>query len=198
MIREGVAKALKKLLNIEEMPFNVPPQRELGDFSSAVCLSMAKQRRESPMKIAQEMAERLKSKLPPYIKDIGVSPPGYLNFKVDWPALAQDLIPRILQEGELFGKPVSQPEKKVFIEHTSVNPNKAMHIGHLRNSVLGDTVARVLEWNGFSIEVCNYIDDTGLQVVDVVTALLYLEPPFYMEGSDFKAIWGKVPGRSTF
>ena len=198
MIREGVAKALKKLLDIEEMPFNVPPQRELGDFSSAVCLSMAKQRRESPMKIAQEMAEGLKSKLPPYIKDIGVSPPGYLNFKVDWPALAQDLIPRILQEGELFGKPVSQPEKKVFIEHTSVNPNKAMHIGHLRNSVLGDTVARVLEWNGFSIEVCNYIDDTGLQVVDVVTALLYLGPPFYMEGSDFKAIWGKVPGDQPF
>jgi len=198
MIREGVAKVLKKLLDIEEMPFNVPPQRELGDFSSAVCLSMAKQRRESPMKIAQEMAEGLKSKLPPYIKDIGVSPPGYLNFKVDWPALAQDLIPRILQEGELFGKPVSQPEKKVFIEHTSVNPNKAMHIGHLRNSVLGDTVARVLEWNGFSIEVCNYIDDTGLQVVDVVTALLYLGPPFYMEGSDFKAIWGKVPGDQPF
>lgn len=198
MIREGVAKVLKKLLDIEEMPFNVPPQRELGDFSSAVCLSMAKQRRESPMKIAQEMAEGLKSKLPPYIKDIGVSPPGYLNFKVDWPALAQDLIPRILQEGELFGKPVSQPEKKVFIEHTSVNPNKAMHIGHLRNSVLGDTVARVLGWNGFSIEVCNYIDDTGLQVVDVVTALLYLGPPFYMEGSDFKAIWGKVPGDQPF
>jgi len=198
MIREGVAKVLKKLLDIEEMPFNVPPQRELGDFSSAVCLSMAKQRRESPMKIAQEMAEGLKSKLPPYIKDIGVSPPGYLNFKVDWPALAQDLIPRILQEGELFGKPVSQPEKKVFIEHTSVNPNKAMHIGHLRNSVLGDTVARVLEWNGFSIEVCNYIDDTGLQVVDVVTALLYLGPPFYMEGSDFKAIWGKVPVDQPF
>ena len=133
MIREGVAKAFKELLNIEEVPFNVPPHRELGDFSSAVCLSMAKQRRESPMKIAQEMAERLKSKLPPYIQDIGVSPPGYLNFKVDWPALAQDLIPLILQEGEFFGKPGPQPKKKVFIEHTSVNPNKAMHIGHLRN-----------------------------------------------------------------
>jgi arginyl-tRNA synthetase len=193
MIREGVARVLKELLNIEEIPFNVPPQRELGDFSSAVCLSMAKQRREPPMKIAQEMAERLKSNPPPYVKEIGVSPPGYLNFKVDWPALAQDLIPQILQEGELFGRPVSQTEKKVFIEHTSVNPNKAMHIGHLRNSVLGDTVGRVLEWLGFSTEVCNYIDDTGLQVVDVVTALLYLDPPFYTKESDFKAIWGKVP-----
>jgi len=194
MIREGVAGVLKELLNVEEIPFNVPPQREMGDFSSAICLSMAKQRRESPMKIAQEMAERLKSKLPTYIKEIDVSPPGYLNFKVDWPGLAQDLIPRILQEGEFFGKPVSPLKKKVFIEHTSVNPNKAMHIGHLRNSVLGDTVARVLEWSGFSTEVCNYIDDTGLQVVDVVTALLYLDSPFYMEQSDFKAIWAKVPG----
>jgi len=194
MIREGVGRVVKEILNIEEVPFNVPPQRELGDFSSAVCLSLAKQRRESPMKIAHEMAERLKTELPPYIKEIGVSPPGYLNFKVDWPELARDLIPKILQEGEQFGKPVSPLNHKVFIEHTSVNPNKAMHIGHLRNSVLGDTVARVLKWNGFSTEVCNYIDDTGLQVVDVVTALLYLDSPFYIEGSDFKAMWAKVRG----
>jgi arginyl-tRNA synthetase len=198
MIREGVSKVFKDLLDMEEIPFNVPPQRELGDFSSAVCLSMAKQRRESPMKIAQEMAALLTSKLPPYIKEISVSPPGYLNFKVEWSTLAQNVIPRILTEGELFGKPVSTPKKRVFIEHTSVNPNKAMHIGHLRNSVLGDTVARLLEWLGFSTEVCNYIDDTGLQVVDVVTALLYLDPPFYTEGSDFKAIWKKGPADQPF
>jgi arginyl-tRNA synthetase len=198
MIKEGVATALKGLLNIEEIPFNVPPLKDLGDFSSAVCLSMAKQRKQAPIKIAQDVAERLKSKLPPYIQDIGVSPPGYLNFKVDWPALAQDLIPRILQEGESFGRPVLGTKKKVFVEHTSVNPNKAMHIGHLRNSVLGDTVARVLRWLGFSTEVCNYIDDTGLQVVDVVTALLYLDPPFYAEASDFKTIWAKAPGSQPF
>jgi arginyl-tRNA synthetase len=198
MIREGVAEVLRELLNIEEIPFNVPPQREMGDFSSPVCLSLAKQRREPPMKIAQELAERLRSNFPPYVNEIDVSSPGYLNFKVDWPSLAQDLIPKILQEGKSFGKPVSPPKHKVFIEHTSVNPNKAMHIGHLRNSVLGDTVARVLEWNGFTTEVCNYIDDTGLQVVDVVTALLYLEPPFYDDGSDFRGIWAKAPGNQTF
>ena len=198
MIREGVERALKEILDIEEIPFNVPPQRQLGDFSSAVCLSMARQRRESPMTIARETAERLKSRPPLYIQEIGVSPPGYLNFKVNWSVLAQDLIPRILQEGEFFGKTVSQPKKKVFIEHTSVNPNKAMHIGHLRNSVLGDTVARVLEWLGFSTEVCNYIDDTGLQVVDVVTALLYLDPPSYAEGSDFELIWEKVSTDQPF
>jgi len=198
MIREGVAKALKELFNIEDIPFNVPPQKELGDFSSAICLSLAKRKKESPMKIAQEMAEQLRSKRPPYIKEIGVSPPGYLNFKVDWQRLAQDLIPKLLEEGEFFGKPALKLREKVFIEHTSVNPNKAMHIGHLRNSVLGDTVARVLKWNGFSTEVCNYIDDTGLQVVDVVTALLYLDPPFYKEDSDFKVIWGKARTNQPF
>jgi len=88
-----------------------------------------------------------------------------------------------------FGKPVASRPEKVFVEHTSVNPNKAMHIGHLRNSILGDTVARVLGWLGFSVEVCNYIDDTGVQVVDVVTALLYLDPPFHAEDPGFQRIW---------
>jgi arginyl-tRNA synthetase len=198
MIREGIAQTLKELLKIEDIPLNVPPQQQLGDLSSAVCLSLAKQRRESPMKIAQELAERLRSNLPPYIQGVEVSPPGYLNFKVDWPGLAQDLVPRVLQEGKGFGKTALPPRKKVFIEHTSVNPNKAMHIGHLRNSVLGDTVARVLEWLGLSTEVCNYIDDTGLQVVDVVTALLYLAPPIYTEGADFQMIWEKVPENQPF
>jgi arginyl-tRNA synthetase len=199
MIREGVATLLKELLGTEEIPFNVPPHREIGDFSSAVCLSLAKERHQPPMEIAKETIEQLRLKLPPYIQEITFTPPGYINFKVDWPALAQDLILKILEKGDLFGRPLSVKKEKVFIEHTSVNPNKAMHIGHLRNAVLGDTVARVLEWLGFSTEVCNYIDDTGLQVVDVVTALLYLDPPFFTEGfSDFKLIWQKVPKDQRF
>ena len=199
MIRDGVAEVLKALLNVEEIPLNVPPRREMGDISSAICLSLAKERRRAPMKIAQEAIEQLRLNRPPFIQEITVSPPGYLNFKVDWPELAQDLILQILERGDLFGRPVLTPEEKVFIEHTSVNPNKAMHIGHLRNAVLGDTVARVLKWLGFSTEVCNYIDDTGLQVVDVVTALLYLNPPIFSEGSsDFETIWAKIPTDQPF
>jgi arginyl-tRNA synthetase len=199
MIQEGVALLLKELLGTEEIPFNVPPHREIGDFSSAVCLSLAKERRQPPVAIAKEVIEKLRLKLPPYIQEITLTPPGYINFKVDWPALAEDLIPSILEKGDLFGRPLSVKKEKVFVEHTSVNPNKAMHIGHLRNAVLGDTVARVLEWLGFSTEVCNYIDDTGLQVVDVVTALLCLDPPFFKEGStNFKAVWQKVPKDQRF
>ena len=179
MIREGVARSLKEFLGVEEVPFNVPPHHEMGDLSSAICLSLAKERRQPPMEIAKKTAEQLRLNPSPFIREISVTPPGYLNFKVDWPALAQALIPQILEKGNFFGRPSSIEKGKVFIEHTSVNPNKAMHIGHLRNAVLGDTVARVLKWLGFSVEICNYIDDTGLQVVDVVTALLYLDPPFF-------------------
>jgi arginyl-tRNA synthetase len=199
MIREQIGEILKAHLGVDEVPLNVPPSREMGDFSSAICLSLAKQKRRPPMEIARETAERLRSNLPPFIREIAITPPGYLNFKVDWPAFAQDVIPRILDGRTQFGKPVTSRPEKVFVEHTSVNPNKAMHIGHLRNSILGDTVARVLGWLGLSTEVCNYIDDTGVQVVDVVTALLYLDPPFHAEGSsDFKDIWAKVSNDQPF
>jgi arginyl-tRNA synthetase len=148
VIREDVAKRLKELLNVEDIPLNVPPDRKLGDFSSAICLSLAKQRRRPPMEIARETADQLKSKLPPFILDVAVTPPGYLNFSVHWPAVTRSLIPLIFAQKGPFGKSASTPPDKVFVEHTSVNPNKAMHIGHLRNAVLGDTVARVFRWLG--------------------------------------------------
>ncbi len=199
MIREGVAEALKNILRVEEVPLNIPPQRETGDFSSAICLSLAKEKRRPPMEIAREVVEGLKANLPPYIQKVTLTPPGYINFKVDWPKLAKELIPEIFEKADHFGRPIQVEKEKVFVEHTSVNPNKAMHIGHLRNSVLGDTVARVFKWLGYSTEVCNYIDDTGVQVVDVVTAILYLDPPFFKEGaSDFKSIWEKVPKDQPF
>lgn len=194
MIREGMAELLKHLLQVGEVPLNNPPKREMGDFSSAICLSLAKTRRRPPMELAREVVEKLSASLPPYILEVTTTPPGYLNFKVNWPTFAAELLPEIFEKADRFGRPLEEKREKVFVEHTSVNPNKAMHIGHLRNSVLGDTVARVLRWLGYSTEVCNYIDDTGVQVVDVVTALLYLDPPFYTEGSpDFTSIWEKVP-----
>jgi arginyl-tRNA synthetase len=199
MIREGVIRLLKQHLGVEDVPLNVPPKPEMGDFSSAICLSLAKQRKRPPMEIAREAVKSLQSSLPPFVREIGVTPPGYLNFRVDWSSLAQHLISRIIEEKDLFCRPVHARKEKVFIEHTSVNPNKAMHIGHLRNSVLGDTVGRIFKWLGYSTEVCNYIDDTGLQVVDVVTALLYLDPPVYIEGTtDFMPFWLKAPENQPF
>jgi len=199
MIREEISELLKTILGAEEIPLNVPPKKEMGDFSSAIGLSLAKEKRRPPMEMAREIIEKLRPNLPPFIQEVTLTPPGYINFRVDWPRLAKSLIPEILEKRESFGMVSRVDQEKVFIEHTSVNPNKAMHIGHLRNSVLGDTVARILKWLGFTTEVCNYIDDTGLQVVDVVTALLYLDPPLFKEGaSDFRSIWEKVPKDQPF
>jgi len=194
MIRQSVAELLKKILGVEEIPFNVPPQREIGDFSSAICLSLAKERRRRPMEIAKEVVEQLETDLPPYIEKVTLTHPGYINFRVDWPKLTGELIPEILERAEHWGRTAPVKQEKIFIEHTSVNPNKAMHIGHLRNAVLGDTVARIFKWLGYPTEVCNYIDDTGVQVVDVVTGLFYLDPPFFIEDApDVQTIWRKVP-----
>lgn len=194
MIREGIAELLKSVLGLEEIPINVPPRKEMGDFSSAICLSLAKVKRRPPLEIAKEVVKKLEAHLPPYIQEVTLTPPGYVNFKVDWPYLARGLMSEVFERREFFGKPLAPESEKVFIEHTSVNPNKAMHIGHLRNSVLGDTVARIFRWLGYSTEVCNYIDDTGVQVVDVVTALLYLASPRFEEGTaDFKSVWEKIP-----
>ncbi|MBM4306147.1 MAG: arginine--tRNA ligase [Deltaproteobacteria bacterium] len=199
MIREGVAASLKKIFGIDEIPINIPPKREMGDLSSAICLSLAKEKRRPPLEIAKEVVEQLKTNPPAYIEEINLTPPGYINFKVQWPKLTKELIREIFEKVNLFGQPIPSEREKVFVEHTSVNPNKAMHIGHLRNSVLGDTVARVFRWLGYSTEVCNYIDDTGVQVVDVVTALLYLDSPFFKEGSsDIESIWEKVPKNLSF
>ena len=200
MIREQVAQLLREHLGVEDIPLNTPPDRKMGDFSTAVCLSLAKKRRRPPLEIARQTVAEIGSKLPPFIKEVAVTPPGYLNFKVDWSSVAKNLIPEVIEKEVAFGKPALPQSEKVFIEHTSVNPNKAMHIGHLRNAVLGDTVARVLRWLGYSTEVCNYIDDTGVQVVDVVTALLFLDPPTHgiEDDPNFGPIWAKCPEDQPF
>src|SRR4030042_4385750 len=123
MIREGVGRLLKEMFGIEEVPLNIPPKREMGDLSSAICLSIAKQKRRPPMEIDRQAAQLLRSTPPPFVYEIGVSPPGHLNFKVDWPGLAGDLIPRVLEKGIHFGKPALVGGGKGFIEHTGVNPN---------------------------------------------------------------------------
>lgn len=199
MLEEQIATIIRDLFGLEEVPFNVPPDPAMGDFSTAVCFALARRERRKPLDLAGEVKQALEERGLPYIREIAVTPPGYVNFHVDSRALAQDLLPRILAEGDRFGRGTPETQAKVFIEHTSVNPNKAMHIGHLRNAILGDTLGRLLNWLGYTTEVCNYIDDTGLQVVDVVMGLLYLDPPRYDgESADFADIWAKVDATRPF
>jgi arginyl-tRNA synthetase len=142
-----------------------PPKVELGDFAIPL-FPFAKSLRSAPLKIA----EAIRAEIGPVegIAEMQVAPPGYLNVKIDraWmsSALGRD------------EKPAEDtPQGKILVEHSSINPNKAAHIGHLRNAILGDTFVRLLQYAGREVDVQNYIDNTGVQVADVVVGFTHLE-----------------------
>jgi len=142
-----------------------PPKVELGDFAIPL-FPFAKPLRSAPLKIA----EAIRSEIGPIegIAELQVAPPGYLNVKIDRTWMAAVL--RVDQK-----PPVNASAGKVLVEHSSINPNKAAHIGHLRNAVLGDTFVRLLRYAGREVDTQNYIDNTGVQVADVVVGFTHLE-----------------------
>jgi arginyl-tRNA synthetase len=142
-----------------------PPNRDLGDLGTPVAFELARRLRKAPRAIAQEIAAAFGTL--EGIRQVSAAPNGYLNFFLERPTF-------LLQR--LGGMSMPGPgEGKAIVEHTAINPNKAAHIGHLRNSALGDTLVRVLRFRGTHVEVQNYIDDTGVQVADVVVGVRVLE-----------------------
>jgi arginyl-tRNA synthetase len=142
-----------------------PPKVELGDFAIPF-FPFAKPLRSAPLKIA----EAIRAELGPIegIAEIRVSPPGYLNVKADRSYMAASL-------AKDQKPPSNIPPGKILVEHSSINPNKAAHIGHLRNAILGDTFVRLLRNAGREVDIQNYIDNTGAQVADVVVGFIHLE-----------------------
>jgi arginyl-tRNA synthetase len=146
-----------------------PPKLAMGEAASPLCFELAKQMRKPPRALAQEIANSLKPI--PGVARIEVAGGGYLNFFFD---RANFFRAACEEAGHESASPVANAPKTV-VEHTSINPNKAAHIGHVRNAVLGDTFARLLRHAGRRVEVQNYIDNTGVQVADVVLGFLHLE-----------------------
>ena len=146
-----------------------PPQLSMGEVASPLCFELAKQMKKPPRVLAQEIANSLKPI--PGVARIEVAGAGYLNLFFD---RAQFFRAACEEAGQESAAPSANAGKTV-VEHTSINPNKAAHIGHVRNGVLGDTFARLLRYTGRLVEVQNYIDNTGVQVADVVLGFLHLE-----------------------
>jgi arginyl-tRNA synthetase len=142
-----------------------PPRVELGDFAIPT-FPFAKPLRSAPLKIAE--AIRAEAGSIEGIADLTVAPPGYLNVKIDraWMAAALAADQK---------SPVEVAPGKILVEHSSINPNKAAHIGHLRNAILGDTFVRLLRYAGREVDIQNYIDNTGVQVADVVVGFIHVE-----------------------
>ena len=170
-IRDQVGRVLSTLYAIDSaalpsVVIDYPPNREMGDLGTPVAFELARRLRKAPRAIAQEIAGALGSI--DGVSRVAAAPNGYLNVFLDRPAF---LLQRL--SGAV---PAARPAAgKAIVEHTAINPNKAAHIGHLRNSALGDTLVRVLRFRGVPVEVQNYIDDTGVQVADVVVGFRSLE-----------------------
>jgi arginyl-tRNA synthetase len=157
-----------------------PPKIEMGEFALPVSFELAKRLRKAPRKIADEIVAEMT--LPEGFAKFEVAGAGYINARLDRSAAAeivageneeqeqeQGQLPHPSQQQARMGHPEGRGSRgKVLVEHTSINPNKAAHIGHLRNSILGDTLVRLLRAAYYTVDVQNYIDNTGVQVADVV------------------------------
>ena len=170
-LREALATYIRQTYGVElSIVLEKPPKLEMGEAASPACFELAKRLKKAPRQIAQEIANAL-----PLIEGIArveVAGGGYLNAFFDRAAFWQALTAQQSEQPQLAS---SQLAKKVIVEHTSINPNKAAHIGHLRNAVLGDTMARLLRHTGNEVLIQNYIDNTGVQVADVVIAFEHME-----------------------
>ena len=173
-LREKVKKtALEKFdIELEQVGTEVPPKTELGDLAFPIAFELAKRIKQATgeKQNPRQIAETLKSALEEYdfVGKVEVAGAGYLNVFYD---RAKFLTKNAEKD---FLKVSDDDSPKVCVEHTSVNPNKAAHIGHVRNSVLGDTFVRILKANRKRVEIQNYIDNTGVQVADVVVGFVHL------------------------
>jgi len=190
-LREALAGYIREKYGVElAIVLERPPKIEMGEAASPACFELAKRLKRAPRQIAQEIANGL-GKVEG-IARVEVAGGGYLNAYFDrgafWEGATQESIEEKKEKtqrkdseiAEKSGK--TQREEaaggrlgKVIVEHTSINPNKAAHIGHVRNAVLGDTMVRILRHVGNRVQIQNYIDNTGVQVADVVIGFLHME-----------------------
>ena len=155
---------------------SLPPSEAYGDLASAVPLRIAKERGRSPGDVAIELASKAMdlAKRTKYVGPVSPHRGGYVNFGLNLPRFISDAVGAIAS-GDLGA--VKEKGEVVAIEHTNVNPNKALHIGHARNLVLGDSLVRVMRYMGHEVQALNYVDDSGAQVADVIVGFRFLGFP---------------------
>jgi arginyl-tRNA synthetase len=153
-------------IELDTIAIEQPPEIKFGEYALPVAFELARRLKKAPRKIAEEIVAEL-SPLEGFA-GFEVAGAGYINARLDRGLAAQDIA-----AGTDIA--VSETPLHELVEHTSINPNKAAHVGHLRNAILGDTFVRLLRAAGQKVDVQNYIDNTGVQVADVVVGLMHLE-----------------------
>jgi len=153
-------------LELPKIVIEQPPQVEFGEYALPLAFELAKKLRQAPRKIAEEIASGIGT-IPGFEK-LELAGAGYINAR-----LRREELAKVLVADERPG--ADNPSGKILVEHSSINPNKAAHVGHLRNAILGDTFVRLLKFAGREVDIQNYIDNTGAQVADVVVGFLNIE-----------------------
>ena len=169
-------------LEVGNIPLEIPPDQKFGELATPIAFELARKLRKAPKMIAQEIVAALGQV--EGFAGFDVAGAGYINAKFDRAAVVlgtagvsahpSDQNKDVARVGHPDLSEVGQPVHSL-VEHTSINPNKAAHIGHLRNAILGDTFVRLLRASGQKVDVQNYIDNTGVQVADVVVGFVHLE-----------------------
>jgi arginyl-tRNA synthetase len=174
-VHDEVAAAVTRHYSLSEVPpfaIEVPPNRALGDLAVTVAFQLARTLRKAPRAIAQELVGVLGTI--PGVAKIEAAPNGYLNLSLDRRAFLLARLRGPVGTVDNLAR-LGLPDGKTIVEHTAINPNKAAHIGHLRNAALGDTLARTLRFRDTPVEVQNYIDDLGVQVADIIVGFREIE-----------------------
>jgi len=163
-------------LNFPSVTFSVEPAKKgFGDVTCNVCFLLAKNLSQKPDEVAQKISENYNKRLGDLVAKVEAHPSGYLNFFANMDKLNEIIIKNSIKDD--YGSVDIGNKTKIVVEHTSVNPNKALHIGHVRNIVLGDSLVRLLEKTNYHVKVLNYIDDSGAQVADIICAFNYYDFP---------------------
>jgi len=184
LFQKGVLKAIKdSLKNVDDKPDEItlnklftekkilkePANINFGDLSSPIAFIIGKAVKKKPLDIANNIKNNIK--LPKFCKKIDVEN-GHLNFYLDWPQYSQFVIDQLLNEKENFAENSIGKGKKVIVEHTSANPNKPLHLGTMRNAVIGDIIGRLYKKSSYNVEIENYMDDLGRQIAVIVWRFL--------------------------
>ena len=174
-VRELVSSALTSAgYPVIEFDVSEPPQQAFGDLSCNVAFLLSKHLKMPPTKIAIELAEALRQHIEDSSYILSMDPAGgYINFKANYARLSPATLSYVLSSPENYGYPNFGHDMHIIIEHTSINPNKALHVGHMRNVIIGDTLYRVMRATNHRTTVLNYIDDSGVQIADIVVGFRF-------------------------
>ena len=167
-LAEAIRAALRSLyqIEVETVVLEQPPDLRFGEFATPLAFELARKLRKAPKRIAEEVVAALGA-VPGFLA-FEVAGAGYINARIDRAATVKSY-------AISYADPSPTTPVHALVEHTSINPNKAAHVGHLRNAILGDTFVRLLRAAGQKVDVQNYIDNTGVQVADVTVGLMHLE-----------------------